>query len=115
MFICECVLCWQGVLSREQPKVERLQLEQENDNREDDNDYEAELQNLGVEADAPLNTATTANSELLREAHMLSRAHHGSPNIMTPLGEQVTARTSGCMLLGVSFAVLRCLDQSAEA
>ena len=92
--------------------MERLQLEQENDNQEDD-DYEAELQNLEVEADAPLNTATTANSELLREAHMLSCAHHGSPNVMTPLGEQVTVQASGCLLWG-SALLFYSVDQSAE-
>ena len=82
-------MCLQGILNGHQPRVERLELEQDGDN-----DYEAELQNLGAESDTthntPLDTATTANSELLREARMLSRAHHGSPNIMTPLGEQVT-------------------------
>ncbi|XP_070198029.1 uncharacterized protein [Littorina saxatilis] len=80
-----------GILKKDPPVVERLQL-----GHMDDNDYEIELKRLGVETEnvhnSPLNTAdtaTTANSELLREARMLSRAHTGSPT-MTPLGEQST-------------------------
>ena len=97
---------FQGVTdSNHSPKVERLKLEQ----TDDDDEYEPELQRLATEGDGgqytPLDTATTANSELLREARMLSRAHHGSPS-MTPLGEQVSYVIDVIVLCGVFIVVL---------
>ncbi|XP_076467778.1 uncharacterized protein LOC143298738 isoform X2 [Babylonia areolata] len=81
-----------GVLNEDHPQVERLNLHDDND----EDNFEPELQRLAEDPDivhnTPINTAdtaTTANTDLLREARMLSRAHHGSPTTtLTPLGEQ---------------------------